>query len=52
MGSLDNLRERFEALEQQTAQLQHQIHALEAHTRTVSNGGCAGGWVCPVGWAF
>ena len=35
MDSMDNFRERFEALEQQTEQLKHQTHALEAHTRTV-----------------
>jgi hypothetical protein len=32
MESMDNFRERFEALEQQTEQLKHQTHALEAHT--------------------
>ncbi|MDQ3828419.1 MAG: hypothetical protein M3361_03730 [Candidatus Tectomicrobia bacterium] len=35
MDSLENFRERFEALEQQTAQLRHQTQALEAQTRTV-----------------
>ena len=35
MGSVDNFRERFEALEQQTEQLKHQTQALEAHTCTV-----------------
>ena len=35
MDSIDNFRERFEALEQQTEQLKHQTQALEAHTRTV-----------------
>jgi hypothetical protein len=42
MDSMDNFRERFEALEQQTEQLKHQTQALEAqtqaltaHTRTV-----------------
>src|SRR5712691_3282277 len=35
MDSMDNFRERFEALEQQTKQLKHQTQALEAHTRTV-----------------
>src|SRR2546426_3810419 len=35
MESIDNFRERFEALEQQTEQLKHQTQALEAHTRTV-----------------
>src|SRR5215510_2543918 len=35
MESMDNFRERFEALEQQTEQLRHETHALKAHTRTV-----------------
>jgi hypothetical protein len=35
MESMDNFRERFEALEQQTAQLKQHTQALEAHTRTV-----------------
>src|SRR5262245_49710264 len=35
MESMDNLRERFEALEQQTEQLRHQTQAFEAHTHTV-----------------
>ena len=32
---MDNFRERFEALEQQTEQLKHETQALKAHTRTV-----------------
>jgi hypothetical protein len=32
---MDNFRKRFEALEQQTEQLQHETQALTAHTRTV-----------------
>ena len=35
MDSLDNFRERFGALEQQTEQLKHHTQALEAHTLTV-----------------
>src|SRR5215831_2774245 len=35
MDSMDNFRERFEALERQTEQLQHETQALKAHTRTV-----------------
>jgi hypothetical protein len=35
MDSLDNFRERFEALEQQTEQLKHQTQTLEAHTHAV-----------------
>jgi hypothetical protein len=35
MDSMDNLRERCEALEQWTEQLKHQTQAREAHTRTV-----------------
>jgi hypothetical protein len=35
MDSPEYFRERFEALEQLTRQLQNQSHALEAHTRTV-----------------
>ena len=35
MDSMDNFRERFEALEQQTEQLKHETQALKAHTRTV-----------------
>jgi hypothetical protein len=35
MGSMDNFRERFEALERQTEQLKHETQALKAHTRTV-----------------
>src|SRR2546426_12046426 len=35
MESMDNFRERFEALEQQTEQLRQQTQALKAHTRTV-----------------
>jgi parallel beta-helix repeat protein len=31
MDNLENFRERFEALEQQTEHLQHDTHALEAH---------------------
>jgi hypothetical protein len=36
MDSMDNCRERFEAVEQQTAQLKQQTHALEAQTRMVA----------------
>jgi hypothetical protein len=35
MDSMDNVRERFEALEQQTEQLKHETQALKAHTYTV-----------------
>jgi hypothetical protein len=35
MDSMDDFRERFEALEQRTEQLQQHTHALEAHTRMV-----------------
>jgi hypothetical protein len=35
MENMDNFRERFEALEQQTEQLKHQTQTLEAHTHTV-----------------
>ena len=35
MDSMDNVRERFEALEQQTEQVKHETQALKAHTRTV-----------------
>jgi hypothetical protein len=35
MDSMDNFRERFEALERQTEQLHHETQALKAHTRTV-----------------
>jgi hypothetical protein len=35
MDSMDNFRERFEALERQTEQLKHQTQALEVHTHTV-----------------
>src|SRR5262245_30608593 len=35
MDSMDNVRERFEALERQTEQLQHETQALKAHTYTV-----------------
>src|SRR5215510_6894657 len=35
MDSMDNFRERIEALERQTEQLQHETHALKAHTYTV-----------------
>jgi hypothetical protein len=35
MDSMDHIRERFEALERQTEHLQHETHALKAHTRTV-----------------
>ena len=35
MASMDNFRERCEALEQQTVQLKHQSQAREAHTRRV-----------------
>src|SRR2546425_10252815 len=35
MESMDNFRERFEALEQQTEHLKHQTQALEAHTPAV-----------------
>ena len=35
MESMDNFRERIEALEQQTEQLQQHTHAREAHTRMV-----------------
>src|SRR5215510_4750671 len=40
MESMDNFRERFEALEQQTEQLRHETHALKAHTRTVERRLC------------
>ena len=46
MDSMDNFRERFEALEQQTEQLKHETQALTAPTRTVERrlrwwqGGC------------
>jgi hypothetical protein len=36
MESLDNFRERFEALEQQTEQLRQQTHTLEAQTHTLA----------------
>src|SRR5262249_49290317 len=35
MDSMDNVRERIEALEQQTEQLKHETQALKAHTCTV-----------------
>jgi hypothetical protein len=35
MDSMDNFRERFEALAQQMEQRKHQTQILEAHTRTV-----------------
>jgi hypothetical protein len=35
MESMDNIRERFEALEQQTEQLKHETQALKAHTYMV-----------------
>jgi hypothetical protein len=35
MDSMDNFRERFEALKQQTEQLKHETQALQAHTRAV-----------------
>lgn len=35
MESMDNVRERFEALAQQTEQWKHQPHTLEAYTRMV-----------------
>ena len=35
MDSMDNVRERFKALEQRTEQLQQHTYALEAHTHTV-----------------
>jgi hypothetical protein len=35
MDSMDNVRGRFEALEQQTEQLKHETQALKAHTYTV-----------------
>src|SRR4029453_6114595 len=35
MESMDNFRERFEALEQQTEQLRQQTQTLEAQTRSV-----------------
>jgi hypothetical protein len=35
MESMDNFRERFEALERQTEQLKHETQALKAHTYTV-----------------
>jgi hypothetical protein len=34
MDTMDNFRERFEVLEQQTEHLKHQTQALEVHTRT------------------
>jgi parallel beta-helix repeat protein len=34
MESIDNFRERFEALEQKMRQLKYQTHAQEAHTQT------------------
>ena len=49
MDSLDNFRERFEALEQQTEQLRQQTHTLEAQT-TRLHVRRAGGVVSPVGW--
>jgi len=36
MDSMDNIRERFEALEQQTEQLKQQTQALEAQTHTLA----------------
>jgi hypothetical protein len=36
MDSMDNFRERFEALEQWTEQLKQQLHALEAQTPTLA----------------
>src|SRR4030095_2010445 len=36
MESMDNFRERFEALEQQTEQLRQQTHTLEAQTHTLA----------------
>jgi len=36
MESMDNFRERFEALEQQTEQLKHQTQALEAQTHVLA----------------
>ena len=35
MDSMDNFRERFEALERQTEQLKHETQALKAQTYTV-----------------
>jgi hypothetical protein len=35
MDSMDNVRERFAAVEQRTEPLKHQTQALEAHIRTV-----------------
>jgi hypothetical protein len=35
MESMDNFRERFEALERQTEQLKHETQALKAHTYTI-----------------
>src|SRR5262249_34484834 len=35
MDSIDNFRERIDALEQQTEQLRHRTQALKAHTRIV-----------------
>src|SRR6266446_10701760 len=35
MDSMDNFRERIEALERQTEQLKHETQAFKAHTRTV-----------------
>ena len=35
MDSMDNFRERFEALAQQMEQWKHQTQILEAHTRKV-----------------
>jgi hypothetical protein len=40
MDSIDNFRERFEALEQRTEQLQQHTHAFEAHTHTVERRLC------------
>jgi hypothetical protein len=64
MDSMDNFRERFEALEQQTEQLKHQAQTLEAHTHAVERRlrrwrGMAGGllvlgllsWALPSGKA-
>jgi hypothetical protein len=36
MDSMDNFRERFEALEQQTEHLKHQTQALEAQTQALT----------------
>ena len=36
MESMDNFRERFEALEQQTEQLRQQTQTLEAQTHTLA----------------